>query len=73
MANGGVMRKRPRIWVVEMRARRGRVWYPTDCAIACEAGRAALADWQQQNPDDEFRLRAYTPRPMAMRRAKESG
>lgn len=58
----GCIPQRP-IWVVQMRDDRNGKWEPTiGVAGTRKTGRLVLARWRCSNPDDTFRLRAYTER-----------
>ena len=49
------------LWVVEIRfADDDNGWQPT-CGVALsrDDARQAMAEWQQRNPEDRFRVREY--------------
>jgi len=51
-----------RVWVVEMRAMRGRLWTPVGCALKRHEAVEDMARWQGNNPHDVFRTVEYARR-----------
>ena len=52
-----------KLWVVEMEKQTvPRTWVTTvGVGVTLKAGREELRRWQQNNPDDTFRLNCYEP------------
>jgi hypothetical protein len=50
--------KTTHIWVVEMRS--GNKWLPTvGVCFSIRQARIEKSDWEERNPDDEFRIERY--------------
>lgn len=49
------------VWVIEMRVRNGTVWHVVDAEPNLRVARGSFQIWQQNDPDDDFRVVRYVP------------